>query len=275
MAEYLMQGQSRAALAAAERRLDEAVASGAAPAALGEALFGVAELFSAQPGLRRAVSDVSRPAQARETLVRQLLGNQVGVAALDLVAAAAADTWSQAADLPVALEQLAVLAYLIDAERSQSFDTVEDELFRFSRTVAGDTGLRDAFAARTSGRARKVQLVQSLLGGKVAPQTLALAEQAAVGTRGRRTEQILAGYLERAAQRRHQLVADVVSATDLSLGQRARLSQALQRLFDRPIRLNVQRDPAVIGGLRVQVAGELLDSTMLARLQAARRALAG
>ncbi len=88
-------------------------------------------------------------------------------------------------------------------------------------------------------------------------------------------EQVLEKFLEAAAARRRQLVADVVAATPLTEGQRARLSTALRRLYGRDIRINLDLDPEVMGGLRIMVAGELIDSTVLSRLNTARRTIAG
>ena len=90
-----------------------------------------------------------------------------------------------------------------------------------------------------------------------------------------RTEQALDRYLEAAAARRRQLVAEVVAASPLTEGQRARLSTALRRIYGRDIRINLDVDPEVLGGLRIQVGGELIDSTVIARLNNARRTLAG
>jgi len=99
--------------------------------------------------------------------------------------------------------------------------------------------------------------------------------QAATAPRGIRTEQALDHYLEAAAARRRQLVAEVVAASPLTEAQRERLSASLRRIYGRDIRINLDVDPEVLGGLRIQVGGELIDSTVLARLHDARRTLAG
>jgi len=164
---------------------------------------------------------------------------------------------------------------LAAAENAGRLDAVEDELFRFSRVVAADVGLRDAFSARSEGSERKSELVHRLLDGKAAPETARLAVQAAVAPRGLRTEQVLENFVEAAAYRRRQLVAEVISAVPLTERQRERLGAALRRIYGRPIRLNTDVDPAVVGGLRVQLAGEVIDGTVLARLDDARRRLAG
>lgn len=269
-----MRGPSRASLESAQERL-ESVARGsqADREAVASSLFGVANLLAANPGLRRALADPSRPADSKSGLVHQLLGRQVSASTLEVLDDMVRGAWSDPSDLTTATERLAVLAVLIGAEQNGRFDAVEDELFRFARTVAGDPGLRDAFAARTPGTARKTELLNTLLAGKVAPETLILATQAATATRGRRTEQVLEEYLQEAADRRRQLVAQVIVATDLSDRQRERLTSILGRMFNRPIRLNVDVDPGVIGGIRVEVAGELLDATVSGRLSAVQRAM--
>ena len=271
-----MLGASREALAAGQERLEGLLASGSVdPTKLGDELFSVTALLAGNAGLRRALTDPAKPADAKATLVDRLLRGQVSDPALDLLAGVVRSRWSDASDLVEAVDGLAVTAELFNAEKADRLDAVEDELFRFARTVAADVSLRDAFAARTVGAERKATLVRTLLQGKVSPESLRLAVQAAVSPRGIRTEQALDHYLEAAAARRRQLVAEVVAASPLTEAQRARLSASLRRIYGRDIRINLDVDPEVLGGLRIQVGGELIDSTVLARLNGARRTLAG
>jgi F-type H+-transporting ATPase subunit delta len=270
-----MLGASRDAVAAGQERLEGLLATaGVDPTKLGDDLFSVTGLLAGNPGLRRALTDPSRPAEAKTALVERLLQGKVSDHALQLLTDVVRSRWSDPSDLVEGVDGLAVTAELFSAERGHRLDAVEDELFRFARMVAADVSLRDAFAARTVGAERKAQLVRTLLADKVSPETLRLAVQAAVSPRGQRTEQALEHYLEAAAARRRQLVAEVVAASPLTDGQRARLSTALRRIYGRDIRINLDVDPEVLGGLRIQVGGELIDSTVLARLHDARRSLA-
>ena len=274
-----MLGASREATAAAQERLETLLSTGGAgsvdPTELGDDLFSVTALLAGNAGLRRALTDPARPVDAKATLIQRLLQGKISEPALDLLTGVVRSRWSDPSDLVEAVDGLAVTAELFNAERAGRLDSVEDELFRFSRTVAADVSLRDAFAARTVGAERKAELVRKLLSGKVAPETLRLAVQAAVSPRGVRTEQALDRYLEAAAARRRQLVAEVVAATPLTEAQRSRLGAALRRIYGRDIRINLDVDPEVLGGLRIQVGGELIDSTVLSRLHSARRTLAG
>jgi len=271
-----MRGVSREALAAARDRLEALLgAAGTDPAAVGEDLLAVTGLLAGSAGLRRALTDPARTGRAKVELLERLLRGKVSDASLDLLSGLVRGRWASSGDLSDAVESLAVEALLASAEQAGRLDSVGDELFRFARIIAGDVRLRDAMSARTEGAPRKAELVRRLLAGKAGPEALRLAEQAAVAPRGMRTEQVLERYVEAAAQRRQQLVAEVVSAVPLTGTQRDRLGSALQRLYGRPIQINADVDPGVVGGLRVQVGGELVDGTVLARLDDARRRLAG
>jgi F-type H+-transporting ATPase subunit delta len=271
-----LSGPSRESAADAQDRLEGLLSSRAAEAGrLGDDLFAVAGLLAGNPGLRRALTEPSRPAEAKIGVLERLLRGQVSDPTLELLTGTVRSRWSEPGDLTEAVDGLAVTALLYEAEKAGRLDAVEDELFRFARTVAADVRLRDAFAARTQGADRKGDLVRRLLEGKVSPETERLATQAALYPRGMRTEQVLDQYLEAAAARRRQLVAEVVAAQPLTEGQRARLSVALRRIYGRDIRINLDVDPEVIGGLRIEVAGELIDNTVLTKLGTARRRLAG
>jgi F-type H+-transporting ATPase subunit delta len=270
-----MQGVSRESFAAGQERLEVLLAAAADAPAVGEDLFGVTDLLAANPNVRRALTDPSRDGEAKAQFVSRLLGGKIGGPTVDLLSGLVRGRWSRAGDLTDAVEQLAVTAVLAGAERAGRLDSVEDELFRFARTIAGDQGLRDAFSARTEGGDRKAGLVRALLAGKAAPETVRLAVQAAVSPRGLRTEQALEGFVEAAAQRRQQLVAHVVAALPLTEAQRDRLATVLQRQYGRPIRLNLDVDPDVVGGIRVEVGGEVVDGTVSGRIDEARRRLAG
>ena len=57
--------------------------------------------------------------------------------------------------------------------------------------------------------------------------------------------------------------------------QRHRLAQALSGIYGKSVQVNVDVDPEVVGGIRVQVGDEVVDGTILRRLEEARRLIAG
>jgi len=67
----------------------------------------------------------------------------------------------------------------------------------------------------------------------------------------------------------------VTAAVELSAAQRARLAKILGDAYGRQFQINATVDPEVLGGIRVQVGAEVVDGTVLARLDDARRRLVG
>jgi len=271
-----MQGSSRPSLASAEERLETLLgAPDTDRMAVGDALFAVAALLDRNVSLRRALTDPSQEASAKAGLATRLLEGRIPGGVVDLVAGLARSRWSQARDLADALEQLAVIAIVAAAESAGRLDRVEDELFRFGRTVQASPGLRAALGDRSASAERKAQLVEQLLAEKVAPETLRLARQAVVEPRGLNLEHALTRYGQLAAHRREQVVAHVIVALPLEEAHRERLTDALQRMYGRRVHLNVDVDPEVLGGIRVEIGDEVLDGTVGRRLDDARRRLAG
>ncbi|GAA1893141.1 F0F1 ATP synthase subunit delta [Lapillicoccus jejuensis] len=268
-----MQGSSRAALVAAQEALTSALDGGADAAALADDLFAVVGAVDGSAALRRALGDPSREGDAKAELARRLFGGKVGDAALGVVTTLVSQRWAAEHDLTDAGEQLAVGSVVASAERAGRADQVEDELFRFERIVAGNPGLRDALTDRRAPTASKAEVVEGLLRDKVAPETLRLARQAVTGARGRRFDRVMETYQSLAETRRGQLAAQVVAAVPLDESQRHRLVQSLSSHYGKPVHLNVVVDPQVVGGIRVQVGDEVVDGTILRRLDQVRRSL--
>jgi F-type H+-transporting ATPase subunit delta len=268
-----MQGSSRAAFAAAHDAFVATLGSGAEGSALAEDLFGVTGALDSSASLRRALVDPSRDAKAKRGLVDALFGPKIGAAATELLKALVSQRWADDRDLGDASESFAVEALVASAEAAGRLDSLEDDLFRFGRVVAADKGLRDALSARGGDESVKAALVETLLEGKASAETIRLVRQAAVSPRGRRFGRVLQSYLALAAKRREQLTATVTAAIALDDAQRQRLTQALSGIYHRAVQINVVLDPAVVGGIRVQVGDEVVDGTILRRIQEAERAL--
>ena len=261
-------------MAAARDSLAAALADQSAAAASGDELFAVTDLLDREPGLRRALSDPASAASARTGLARVLLADRVSPATLDVVTTLVSQRWSAPADLPDAAEQLAVLAECAAADGEGQLDNLEDELFRFGRIAGTEPGLRSALADQEAPAGAKRGLLATLLAGKVTPAALRLITQAAVHPRGRSLEASLAEYARLAADWRQRLIAFVRAATELTASERARLVTALSAIYRRDVHLNLVIDPAVVGGMSVQIGDEFLDGSVGSRLAQLRRRLA-
>jgi F-type H+-transporting ATPase subunit delta len=268
---------SREARAAARERLSLLADSTSGDVtALAEELAGVTALLDRETALRRVLTDPSQPGEPKAELLGRLLGEHVGGPVVDLVSGMVRSRWSASRDLVDAVEELAALADLIAAERDGVLDTVEDELFRFGRIVASSPELRTTLAGRdtdTAQRAAKVVLVRRLLDGRAQPVTQRLVARLVERPRGRSLESGMEDLSRLAAERRNRSVAVVTSAVPLSDAQQRRLGAALARLYGREIRLNLDVDPKVLGGISVRIGDEVIQGTVAGRLDAVDRRL--
>lgn len=71
------------------------------------------------------------------------------------------------------------------------------------------------------------------------------------------------------------MVAVVTSAVPLTDVQKQRLGAALAKVYGRQMHLNLDVDPTVLGGISVRVGDEVIDGTIVQRLDEASRRLAG
>jgi F-type H+-transporting ATPase subunit delta len=272
-----MEASTRVALAQARERLGEQSEGAAGPALLklADELFAVARLLDGQPSLRRALSDPSGKPDDRAGLARRLLSGKVSDATLELVEAMARQRWSRPLDLVEAAETLGVEAALDAADAEGQLDGVEDELFRFGRIVAGDPDLSRVLSDRSGSAKGKAGLLERLLAGKVSPVTALLLRNVLTASHLGHADTAIERLSESASARRGRSVAFVTTAVALTDAQEQRLTAILGRLYGRTIGLQVTVDPDVLGGLVIRVGDEVIDGSVVHRLEAAGRRLTG
>lgn len=266
-----MEGSSRSALVGARDTLRRQLGDLADAGAIGDELFAVTAVLDSSVALRRALADPSAAEETRAGLADRLFDGKIGQNTHEVVRSLVRQRWSAERDLADATSQLASEAVLTGADGAGRIGQVEDELFRFDRTVAGNPALRDAFADPQRTGSDKADLVTTLLQDKVSPETLYLARQAAEHPRGQRYERVLQSHIETTARLREQTRATAFVAYPLDEDQRDRLAGALKEIYRRDVQVNVIVDPQVIGGMRVHIGDEVIDGSLASRLDEARR----
>ncbi|MBJ7454169.1 MAG: F0F1 ATP synthase subunit delta [Blastococcus sp.] len=242
---------------------------------LADELFAVSRVLDSQLGLRRAMADPAGKPEERAALVRRLFASQLSSTAMDLVETIARQRWSRPIDLVEATITVATEAALDAADVNGQLDGVEDELFRFGRIVAGDRELNRILSDRKASVEGRRALVDRLLSGRVNPVTEQLLRNVLTGSHVGTAEIAIERLSEVASRRRGQSVARVTTAVPLTGAQEQQLSDALGRLYGRPVGLQVTVDPSVLGGLIVQVGDDVIDGSIAHRLETARRRMSG
>jgi F-type H+-transporting ATPase subunit delta len=264
------------ALAALEAKLPTASLQ------LAKELFGILGMVDSSAGLRRARTDPSRNGDEKSALVRQLVGGKVSADAADIAGGLASSRWANARDIGDALETLAATVVISVAENKSAvsasgitgLEELENDLFSFNQAVASSHEVQRALSEPQASAAAKATLAERLVPG-VSEEAKVLITQAVTQPRGIKPTRLVGRFAELAAKRQQRWIATVSVTRPLTQTQLARLQAGLNALYGRELKVNVNVDPALIGGIRVQVGDEVLDASVITRLSELQRQLAG
>jgi len=255
-------------------------------------LAAVERLVSSEPALLSALTDTAVPAPSRRAVLDDLLQGRVRTEVRRLAGFAAAAV--NAPEVPAALGWLShrahqvaegheipmlMLGHLASRQRVGGFatalcdelspdrlDEVEDDLFRFARTVETAPALRGVLTDRDLPAGVRQGVVGELLAGKVQPASARLVDYVVVAGRPRDVVGTLFWLVDRVAEARGWKVALVSAARDVDPQERERLTSSLGRLTGWPVELQVLVDPDLLAGVRVRIGDLQVDATARGRL---------
>ena len=230
-------------------------------------LFVVADAISGSTQLRGILSDTSTESDAKNALIERVFNTKVSANAIEFVKKVCALRFSRSMDLVIVLEQLGVHAAAATASKTNVLDDVQSELFSFQQVVASDRDLQFALSNKSAPNDTKLALVKALIGSKANAVTLALINQAVGSARGRRVAIVIDQFAKQIAAYGDSLVATVTVSKELEQSQIERLRSTLAGTYGQQISLNIEIDPSIIGGMVVQIAGEIIDGSVSTRLQ--------
>ena len=151
-------------------------------------------------------------------MVDNLLSGKASGPMMEVSKTAVAEKWSVTRDLAEAFERLGRLAVLVGAERADQIENVEDELFRFGRTLDANPRLASLLSQVERPVEGRIGLLDNVLGGKPTSFTTDLLRQTVRLLNGRNIVDVVPELAELAAERRGESVAHVVAAAPLSRG---------------------------------------------------------
>lgn len=258
-------------------------------------LAAVNDVVAGSDDLCRALSDPGLPPASRRGLMSDLFSSHVSSDSLRLLtfvvdAGRASDTADEIAWLAVGVDAAAknlvpigeavlgrkaaeeridgyATAVLSELHGERDLVTVEDELFRFLRTVQGSSELTSALSSRTIPVARRKALVRDLLQTRSTPATVRLASYATQVGRPREYEDLLSFVVDRVASESNRRVAEVRSAVEIDDEQRARLARALAAVVGRDVDIRVTVDRSVLGGFVATIGDTVIDGTSRHRFE--------
>jgi ATP synthase F0 subunit b/ATP synthase F1 delta subunit len=236
---------------------------------LADDLASVVKLLRREPILARHIADPSSDTGARAALVERVLSGKVSDVALELLKAASKQRWSSTSDLIFGLQHLAGLALLVRAEREGQIEDVEDQLFRFSRILDAEPRLITLLSEYSAPLEGRIALLNNVLARRASKNTADLLRQTVELLHGERADEVIHDLANLAVSRRGEVVAHVRAASELSDEQSNRLSELLARIYGHPVSIQLDVDPALIGGLTIAVGDEVIDGSLSSKLAAA------
>ncbi|MFM2182669.1 MAG: synthase subunit delta [Actinomycetota bacterium] len=152
------------------------------------------------------------------------------------------------------------------ARAEGSIAAVEDELYRFARSFEGSDALRSALTDEQIPAAKRLAIVEDLLGGKASATSTQLISMVVGAGRGRDLPAIIDRLVARASSAQQLELAEVRSAKPLSADQQTRLAAALAKATGKQVNLKCVVDPSVIGGVVATVGDTVIDGTVRTRI---------
>lgn len=266
-----MASSTRQSLAAAKANLGPQLEK--ADLKLAGELFSVADAIAGSSQLRNLLSDPSAELNAKSGAVKAVFSKSAAANTLEIVTALVALRWSKGSDLVAAIEQLAVQAVASIAAKAKNLEKVENDLFAFTSAIDSSSELQFALASSQATNEAKLSLVDALIKGAGEEGAL-LIRQAVVASRKRRVSLTLEQFGKWVSAYASRLVATVTVAAPLTDAQQKRLEDALAKAYSASVKLNIETDPSLLGGIKVQIGGEILDGSLISRLNQARLQLA-
>jgi F-type H+-transporting ATPase subunit delta len=271
-----LRAASRASLAELTSEFDDVAGNLRGPGltTLADELGSVVRLLISEPVLAKHLGEPTDDAEAKRRLVDRLFSDKLDERTAKLLRKAATQRWSKESDLVDGIEHLARLALLKRAQVEHSVDEVEDQLFRFGRSLDAEPQLTALLSDYTTPAEGRIALLDKVLDGSgINGTAAALLSQTIGALRGERADEAVVDLAELAVARRGEVVAHITAAAELTDEQRTRLIEVLTRIYGHPVSAQIHVDPELLGGLSIAVGDEVIDGSIASRLAAAQTRL--
>jgi F-type H+-transporting ATPase subunit delta len=159
------------------------------------------------------------------------------------------------------------------AKAEGNLERIEDELFRFARTLEANDELRMKLTDMTLPVDRRQAIVEELLGNKALPVTAALVSFVVGVGRGRNLPEIVDRLVAQAAEERKEAVAEIRTAYPLDEEHRRKLAEVLGRVTGKRVAVKEVIDPSVLGGVVAVIGDTVIDGSIRHRLEQLRESL--
>jgi F-type H+-transporting ATPase subunit O len=164
-------------------------------------------------------------------------------------------------------------ATYVAASKAGTLDKVEGELLALQATAKSNLTFANFLENPLIGRDEKVLQVEKLLGKKTTLTTLNLMTTLAGNARLVELDKIVTTFGQLMQAKRGQVEATIISAEPLTKAQVEAVEKAMtaQMGAGKTVMLTTKVDPAILGGLQVQIGDKFLDLSVSSKIDAISR----
>lgn len=257
-----MGSASREALVAARSALSELLGT-----TVGSELLSAAAAIHKSSALENALSDASLPGSAKAEIVGRVFGGLTD-GARSVLTAAVAQNWSAGSEFVDGVEELGIRALSI------SDASFVDELLAAKSVIDSSHELELELGNKLGDPVAKVALAAKIFEGKLSRAAFDAVTHLIANPRGRRVRAALQEAARTAADQAGCELATVSVAAPMSEAQQQKLASLLEKSVGRAVKVTTVVDPTLIGGVRIQIADDVIDGSVQARLEDLRQRLA-
>ena len=239
---------------------------------IGNELFSVTNVLDRNIRLERALTDPSRPVEDKVALLNKLVGDQAHEMTMEILTDLVGRRWSRVSDIANAVEDFGVDGMMYYADATDATLQVSIELAELHSALLNLPVVRSGLSSDRAPAEARIKLLYALVGNKdLNKVTMRLAEHAACNPRNRRYLSTIHWLINKFSRHMGESMVTVTTAAPLNQEQIDKLIAVYSKRLGRPVHINSNVDPTVIGGMRIEIGDEVTDNTVVAQLQQLQR----
>ena len=239
---------------------------------IGNELFSVTNVLDRNIRLERALTDPSRPVEDKVALLNKLVGDQAHEMTMEILTDLVGRRWSRVSDIANAVEDFGVDGMMYYADATDATLQVSIELAELHSALLNLPVVRSGLSSDRAPAEARIKLLYALVGNKdLNKVTMRLAEHAACNPRRRRYLSTIHWLINKFSRHMGESMVTVTTAAPLNQEQVDKLIAVYSKRLGRPVHINSNVDPTVIGGMRIEIGDEVTDNTVVAQLQQLQR----
>ena len=149
-----------------------------------------------------------------------------------------------------------------EAAREQRVESIDEDMALIRESLESSRDLVLFFESPIIARQKKQEVVQALFSGRVQPMTLNFLRLLIEKQREDLFPDVVQAYRALRDEQLGVVVAHARAAFPLSSEEQTRLEQALERMAGTRIRLTVEQDTSLVGGLVVRMGDTVYDGSV-------------